>query len=277
MSEPTPAPPADDSQEATARQGRQAACPRPLQEPGQHRLERPHAEVQRDRGLRPGNRRRCRRQARRAGGCGVHDVVFSRRRGTRHAPGVLRVQRRARLGVDLAAPGRARSEAGRHSRGRLDAAAALHRDRQPGIVVRALRPRVHRSAAHRLFDHRQRGGAQEDAECRRRRRRAGGMHAGVAGAPSALELAGLPGRRKLRHDARRGAGREAAGHRRRVVGPHPGVVRDGPAEPRLRAAQRPALRAVPARALPRSRNTTASSPGALPSRPRRRARPPKPS
>ena len=247
MSEPTPAPPADDTKKRLRDKVDKLLARDPCKSQGSIVSERPHAEVQRDRGVRSGDRRRCRRQARRARGCGVHDVVFSRRRGARHAPGVLRVQRRARLGVDLAAPGRARTEAGRHSRRRLDAAAALHGDRQPGIVVRALRPRVHRSAAHRLFDHRQRGSAQEDAERRRRRRRAGRMHAGVAGAPPALELARLSGRGELRHDARRGAGREAAGHRRRAVGADPGVVRDGPAEPRLRAAQRSALRTVPAR------------------------------
>ena len=70
-------------QEATARQGRQAARPRTVQEPGQHRSQRPHAEVQRHRGVHSRDRRRRRRQARRPRGRGLHDVVLSRRRGAR--------------------------------------------------------------------------------------------------------------------------------------------------------------------------------------------------
>ena len=62
-----------------------------------------------------------------------------------------------------------------------------------------------------------------------------------------------------------------------LSGPDPRLVRDGPAEHRLRAAQRPAVRAVPAGASPASRSTTASSRARSASRPRRRARPPRPS
>ena len=120
------------------------------------------------------------------------------------APGVLRLQRRTGIRVDLAAPGRARPEARGHPRGRHDAASALRGDRQPGIVVRALRPRVHRSAAHRLLDHRERGGAQEDALRRRRRRRAGrsacarGSAATAAGARPSISSARATERRAAR-------------------------------------------------------------------------------
>ena len=79
-----------------------------------------------------------------------------------------------------------------------------------------------------------------DVERPRRRR------AALADAPQALGLAGLPGRRELRHDARRRDGRQAAELGRRALRPDPGLVRDGPAEHRLRAAQRPAVRALPA-------------------------------
>ena len=64
---------------------------------------------------------------------------------------------------------------------------------------------------------------------------------------------------------------------RRPLRPGPRLLRDGPAVDRLRAAQRPALRVVPARlrrrrAVPRQARRTRS-----PSRPRRRARRPRPS
>ena len=150
---------------------------------------------------------------------------------------------------------------------------AVHGDRQPRIVVRALRPRVRRPAAHGILDHGQRGSPQEDAERRRRRRRARRVHPRVARPAPALELAALPRRRELWDDARRGARRQAAGSGNRAVGAHSGVVRDGSAEPRLCAAQRSAVRAVPARASRASRNTTASSRGRPASRRRRRARP----
>ena len=101
----------------------------------------------------------------------------------------------------------------------------------PEIVVRALRPGVHRPAAHRLLDHRVSEEARKKMlSRRRRRRRAGRVHPRLARPPQALELADLSGRRKLRHDARRGARRQAAEQRRRAVGPDPRLVRDGPAE-----------------------------------------------
>jgi hypothetical protein len=63
-------------------------------------------------------------------------AVFTHRlpaRGRRvaPAPGVLRLQRRPRLGVGLAAPRRARAQAGAGQRRRLDAAAAVRGDDNP--------------------------------------------------------------------------------------------------------------------------------------------------
>jgi hypothetical protein len=57
----------------------------------------------------------------------------------------------------------------------------------------ALRPGLHRPAAHRLVDHGQRGGAQAHAGRGRRRRGADRGDARLADAPPALGLAGLPG------------------------------------------------------------------------------------
>ena len=95
--------------------------------------------------------------------------------------------------------------------------------------------------------------------------------------PPALGLAALPRRRKLRHDARRGARRQAAGRGRRPLRPDPRLLRDGSAEHRLRAAQRPAVCAVPARvrqrrAVPRQAQGRARQVAG-----RRRARRPRPS
>ena len=60
-------------------------------------------------------------------------------------------------------------------------------------------------------------------------------------APQALELARVSRRRKLRHDARRCARRQAAELGRRALGADPDFVRDGPAKHRFRAGERPAL------------------------------------
>ena len=156
-------------------------------------------------------------------------------------------------------------------------AAPLHRGRQPADLVRALRPRLHRPAAHRLVDRRQRSRAQEDAVGGRRRRRAGRGDAHLAHAPPALGLAGLPGRRKLRHHARRRAGRQAADAGRGAERADPGVVRDGPAEPGLHARQRPAVRAVPAGVCQRLAVPRPAEGRRWPRRRKRRARRPRPS
>ena len=76
---------------------------------------------------------------------------------------------------------------------------------QPAHLARALRPGVRRSAAHRLLGRGQRRGAQEAVLGGRRRRRAVRGGARVAGAAQALRLGAVPGRRELRHHARRGA------------------------------------------------------------------------
>ena len=224
---------------------------------GSVKARRPVARLRRPGRVPAGRRRRLRRRARRAARCRDGDEL--RAEGRRRAPatGVLRLQRRPGLGVDLAAPGRARPEARRRARRRQHADGAVRGRRQPAQLVRALRPRLHRPAAHRLVDDGERRGEQEAALGRRRRRRAERRRAALADAPQALGLAGLPRRRELRHDPRRGDGRQAAERRRRALGPDPDLVRDGPAEHRLRAAQRPAVCALPAGASPTSRSSTA--------------------
>ena len=199
------------------------------------------------RGLPAGRRRRPRRSARRARGRGDGDQLRAQGCRREHAPGVLRLQRRARFSVDLAPSRRAGSEARRDAQRRQHADGALCRGRQPAQLVRAFRPGLHRSAAYRMVDHGESRRAQEDALGRRRRRRADRRHAGVADAAQALGLARLPGRRELRHDARRGTRRQAAKRRRRAFRSHPDLVRDGSAEHRLLPCERSAVFAFPAR------------------------------
>ena len=172
------------------------------------------------------------------------------------AAGVLRLQRRPGLGVDLAASRRTGPQARGGARRRHDACGAVCGAGQPAHLARALRPGVRRPAAHRLLGGGERRGAQEAVLGGWRRRCAVGGGARVAGAPQALRLGAVPGRRELRHHARRGHRRQAAGDGAVAVGPDPGVVRDGPAVADLRARQRPAVCAVPAgvrqhRAVPR--------------------------
>ena len=128
----------------------------------------------------------------------------------RRAAGVLCLQRRAGLGVDLAAPGRARPQARRRSTTTARCRCRRMRcrtTRSPGSSTSTWCSSTRRTPATRS---RERRGAQEAALGRRRRRRAGRGGARLAGAAQALGLAVLPGRRELRHDARRGARRQAA-------------------------------------------------------------------
>ncbi len=214
-----------------------AACARGRVEHGQRHAGGPAARLSRARRVHAGARARHRRQARRAAGRRAHHVLRARRRQPRRAPPVLCVQRRPRLGLHLAAPGRPGSQAARRARRRQHARAAVRGGRQPAVVVRALRPRLHRSAAYGLVRQREREGPQAAPLGGRRRRRAGRGDAQLARPSQALGLAALSGRRELRHDPRRGTGRQAAQRRRRAVRPRPRELRDGPAERRLLAAQ----------------------------------------
>ena len=205
MTQPTPSPATDDEKKKMREKVEKLLAQSPHASEGTIMLGGTHDGLHCDRRLRAGRGRRARREARRSGRCRFHDRVSAEGRRLAHASRVLRVQRRAGRRVGVPEPRGPRPEARHHQRRRHDAVAAVHGHRQHGIVVRALRSRVRRSAAHRVFADVERGRAQEDALRRRRRRRARRVPARLAREAPSLELADLHRRRELRDDARRRA------------------------------------------------------------------------
>ena len=134
----------------------------------------------------------------------LHCVHRRAPRRARQAAADVLVQRRARLGVGVAAPWRPRPEARADAGRRRDAGAALQARRQPADLARRHRPRVHRPGRHRLQPAREAGARQEVLGPAGRPRVGGRVHPPLPDALRALDLATLPGRRELWHHARRG-------------------------------------------------------------------------
>ena len=118
------------------------------------------------------------------------------------AAGDLLLQRRAGLLDALAAHGLVRTGAGRDDRRRRDAAAALRDRRQRRHAARQDRPRLRRRHGNRLLARPRQGGGEELLRHRRRHRRLRPVHRALVIGEQALELAQVPARRVLRHDAR---------------------------------------------------------------------------
>jgi hypothetical protein len=201
----------------------------------------------------------------------VFTIAYSSRRGRAAPPGRASPSTAARARPRCGCTWRARSRSGCRSRRRLDAAPPYAVSDNPHVLVRALRPRVRRSAAHRLSI-----AASEEARrsCSRRRRRrgAGRGDARLAGRHTALGLADLlsPARATARRAARRSADRLQSRASR------------SPAWSSCRArwtCRRSSSRRATTcrtrcscRRSPTWRSTTASCKGGWRSRPRRRAR-----
>ena len=135
----------------------------------------------------------------------------SRRSRRRAAPGHVHLQRRPGLGDRVAAHGRVRAEARRHRRRSAHAGGAVRARQQRVQPARRQRPRVHRRAGHRLQPTlRRQGQATEGsstASTATRTRSPSSSAVPVQVRP--LELAEVPVRRELRHDALGGARQHA--------------------------------------------------------------------
>ncbi len=136
--------------------------------------------------------------------------LFRRRRPITSSSRHLPVQRWPRFGVFVAAYGRVRSPADHRSERRhAGRQRPVRGRRQRPVQPRRQRPRVHRPARHRLQPHARRSQAGGRLGGRCRCGTGGRLHQGLADRASALGVAALSVRRKLRHHARRRGGRQA--------------------------------------------------------------------
>ena len=181
------------------------------------RLHRPHRP---GRAARGGLRERRLHRLEAAGGDGGHRLHPRRGRRDR-APGLLRLQRRSRVGLGLAAPRAARTAPGRHGRRRRPGPAAVRAGRQRRDAAARRRPGLHRPDVDRA--HARRRGRQGEGLPRLRQGRGAGRRADPAlvHPRGPLDVAEVPDRRVLRHGPRGRRGRAALEH------PHDGLQRPG--------------------------------------------------
>ena len=151
----------------------------------------------------------------------------------------VQLQRRAGLGVGLAAPGRPRAAAGGRPRRAGDPGAAVPPGRQRSHLARPHRPGLHRPGRHRVLPRGQARAQRQIPRAARRHRIGRRVHPDVPDALRPLVVAAIPDRRELRHDPRRRAGRAPGRPRHRLQRRDPGVLRPGFPGVRLQPRQRP--------------------------------------
>ena len=163
------------------------------------------------------------------------------------APHFLRLQRRPRLRLRLAAHGRVRSQARGHRQRRAHSAPALQTRRQRQLFARQNRPRLHRPRRHRLQPRRRQSPEQGFLGRRFRRQIPRRIHHHLRQPQRSLELPQIPDRRKLRHLPLRRSLQLPAKSQRHVFQRHRAdLFRPRPRHHFIQPRRRPALHLLPA-------------------------------